>query len=368
MSRSNLVQIDPGLRDQPLSPAQKRFNTLTRQILQARESLTAWHEGTATYRDAYARLLVPLQDELLAARRQWVLALDVLLGQRHWTRPERQTLRDLLCETAGELLEVGDDDALKALFDKHAEVDFDTEQRETARAMKDMAELMTGLDLGDDDGIANESDLMARLEQGLQQQAEAQAGQADPEAGRARRRRGAARQRQQAQAQQATLSVREIYRKLASALHPDRETDPTQRDDKTALMQRVNQAYAANDLLTLLQLQIEIEQIDADHIAGVSAERLKHYNQVLAQQLEEIRAEIARVDLSFRMDVGLSPVGTLNPRKLGAVLEQGHRQWRADLAEQQQLMRQLGDLAALKRWLKRERQRQRDEAMQFNPF
>ncbi len=52
-------------------------------------------------------------------------------------------------------------------------------------------------------------------------------------------------QRREAEAQQATQSVREVYRKLASALHPDRETDERQREAKTALMQRVNQACAS---------------------------------------------------------------------------------------------------------------------------
>ena len=63
----------------------------------------------------------------------------------------------------------------------------------------------------------------------------------------------------------ATQSIREIFRKLASALHPDRETDRKGCEVKTALILQVNRAYAGNDLLTLLELQIE--QVDASHIA-----------------------------------------------------------------------------------------------------
>ncbi len=43
-------------------------------------------------------------------------------------------------------------------------------------------------------------------------------------------------------ARQASLSVREIFRKLASALHPDREADAAERERKTVLMKRVSQA------------------------------------------------------------------------------------------------------------------------------
>ena len=120
----------------------------------------------------------------------------------------------MLCEAAGVLLDVrGEDEQLKALFDKHAEVDFATEQRERMKAMKGLAEAMTGLDLGDDEGIDTDATLFERLEQGLQEQAAAEDAQRSAKA--ARRCKNAAQQRREAEAQQATQSVREVYRKLA---------------------------------------------------------------------------------------------------------------------------------------------------------
>lgn len=119
----------------------------------------------------------------------------------------------------------------------------------------------------------------------------------------------AAAERRQAAEREATQSVREIFRKLASALHPDRETDPAERERKTALMQRVNQAYDRNDLLELLSLQIEIEQIDAEHLAGVPESRLKHYNAVLRDQLASLDAELHALlaPVATDMDVWRSP-------------------------------------------------------------
>jgi hypothetical protein len=46
-------------------------------------------------------------------------------------------------------------------------------------------------------------------------------------------------------AQGGTQAVREVFRKLVSELHPDRETDPAEHARDTELMQRVNQAYKA---------------------------------------------------------------------------------------------------------------------------
>jgi PIN domain nuclease of toxin-antitoxin system len=366
MSR-NTLQISAGQAGPTLTPQQKRFNTLIRQIEQARQNLAAWHDNIGLYRQAHAQVLLPLETELMVARRQWVFALDELLDQRGWTKAERDTLSELVCDTASALLHARDDDEeLKAMFTKHAEVDFDTERQQMVRAVKDMTEVMTGLDLGDDEGIDTHADLFERMQQGLRERAAAEESERDDQA--ARRRKNAAQQRREAEAQQATQSVREIFRKLASALHPDRETDAGQREVKTVLMQKVNQAYAANDLLTLLELQLQIEQIDAGHIANASAQRLKHYNKVLSEQLGELRAEVERVEMGFRFDFGLEAGWGMNPHKLGELLEQNGRQLRAELNQQQRDIRMLADPAATKRWLKRQRQLLREDEFDFERF
>jgi hypothetical protein len=66
--------------------------------------------------------------------------------------------------------------------------------------------------------------------------------------------------------------------------------------------------------------------------------------------------------------VGLEPGLGLNPRRLGHVLEQMSRQWRAELDQQQRELRMLGDLATTKRWLKRQRQQRREAEIDFSPF
>lgn len=59
----------------------------------------------------------------------------------------------------------------------------------------------------------------------------------------------AAEAQEQVDKAQLSLSIRELYRKLASALHLDRESDLQERKWKTALMQRANHAYSKNNLL-----------------------------------------------------------------------------------------------------------------------
>jgi hypothetical protein len=342
------------------SPQQKRFNTLVRQIDQARETLTAWNSQLDLYRQAHAGVILPLKQELRATTRQWVFALDALLDQKEWTKAQRETLRHLICENAAPLAAEGNDPELRALFDKHADIDFATGKHEMTLAMKALAEEVTGLDLGDDEGIDSEQALFERLRATFEQQAASE--EARREARTARKGKTAAQQRRESEAQQATQSLREIYRKLASSLHPDRETDERERASKTEMMQRVNQAYAAGDLLGLLELQLRIEQIDASHVATASEARLKHYNQVLAGQLLELKAKIQDVELGWKIDFDLPPFMDVDPYRLGEVLRDTERACRGELARLRNELRMFAERPATKRWLKKQRERLEDEA------
>lgn len=357
------LQISLGTGSAALSPEQKRFNTLIRRIEQVRQTLAAWHEHIPLYAQAHVQLVVPLVEQLEAGQREWAFALDALLGQPGWTKAERALLRELVCDSAAELLEADGaaDPALKALFDKHSDTDFDTEQQQTRLAMKDMVEAMTGMDLGDDADIASDEELFKRLHEGMAAEAESEREKSNAtHAAPKPRRKSAALQKREADAQLATQSIREIFRKLASALHPDRETEPAQREAKTALMQKVNRAYAANDLLTLLELQLQIEQVDASHIAGASTQRLKHYNKVLAEQVSELKVEIDRVRIGFCVDFGLEPGWGMKPDKLIMFIDEHTKHLRAGLAIRQRELQMLVDKPATKRWLKRHQQRLRE--------
>jgi len=358
MSQLQGIQISAGTGGAPLTPQQKRFNTLIKQTDQARQTLAAWHDNISLFGQAHAKRIAPLIESLSAAGRDMVILLDRLLDQHDWTKPERATLRELVCDGAAHIIEASDDadPAMKALFDKHSEVDFDTEKQQSLAALKEAVAAMTGLDLSDNDDIASDEDLFRHLQEGMA--AEASAQEAAQAAARPRR-KTAAQQRNESEAKLATQSVREIFRKLASALHPDRETDPAERIIKTGLMQKANQAYAANDLLALLELQLQIEQVDAGHIANASAQRVGHYNKVLAEQLAELKAEIDRVQMVFQMDFGVELHWNIDPLKLVLLIDQGAKELRAMLAEQQRQMRTFADKAATRQWLKQQRQRLR---------
>jgi len=350
--RTDVVPTATTEDERLLTSTQKRFQTLVKRIELERSTLSAWQHHAPAFRHAYWEAVDPVMDDLDAVTKQWAFALDGALAKDVWTATQRTTLRELVCDAARSLLVAGDDAALKALFDKHADVDYDTELHDLLMTLKATAEQETGLDLGNDD-ITSEDELRERI-----WQAEAAAADAAPEGTPPPKSHiKPARKRGDVATAEASRSLREIYRKLASTLHPDREADPVQRETKTALMQRVNQAYDNRDLLSLLQLQLDIEQIDTHHVTDVGDQRLRHYNEVLSEQLEELKDEVHDVATDFCEEFRLESWPLPRPEKLMPFIDAAKRDVKGELFRVQCNLRMLNDEAATKRWLRGQRVR-----------
>ncbi|GAB3857293.1 hypothetical protein GCM10028822_30750 [Hymenobacter terrigena] len=109
-------------------------------------------------------------------------------------------------------------------------------------------------------------------------------------AARARRKTKAQRQHEaaaQADQKQLETNAKTIYRQLARTHHPDLERDPEKQADKTARMQRITEAYEADDLYTLLQLLAESGPADA-----AADDVLARYTRALLQQQTQLKQEM----------------------------------------------------------------------------
>jgi hypothetical protein len=339
------------------TPEQERFRFLIRQVEQAQLARADGEARLLKFRQEHTTKMQPLRAEFASVCRAQVRAMDALLDQSGWSRAERATMREMLCENVDALLSVhGADAELQALFDKHSEIDYETVKRAELERLKAHTEDLTGVELGDEDAIQTEDDLVQRVYEKMKAEHDAQ------EENRTRRRkhRGTP-DRVTGAAQIAKQSLREIYRKLASAVHPDREPDPQRRANKTALMQRINQAYATNDLLSLFQIQMELEHIDTDHLAKVSAQRLKQYNKLLAEQLSTLKSAISELETGWCMEFGLERTSDLNPQHLRQFIVRQARRLRAEIAREQQFLNILTNKTGMRRWLKQRDRYARDD-------
>jgi hypothetical protein len=114
-------------------------------------------------------------------------------------------------------------------------------------------------------------------------------------------------------ADDSNLVLRSIYRKLASALHPDRSTNEIEREQKTTLMARVNAANDRGDLSALIHLQNRVISVDSKR--KLSPERLQAFARELRQQCEQLRAEQRILEKNIRDEFSLG-YGAINKKTL----------------------------------------------------
>lgn len=331
----------------PLSLAQQSFNGLLAQIAEQREILAAWNQAIDAYHQRYAKDVAPLLDRYYAAHAGLVNALVEASARKGLGRTLLRDLHAVIARLAGDLARNVRDAAtratMQALHAQYTEEPLDTEETPDST---DALRLPSATE------PESPEDIVRRVEEEMQaRQARAQQERERHRAGRARKPSAQERAQQEA-VQEASLSVRAVYRKLASALHPDREPDEAERLRKTALMQRVNLAYAANSLLDLLQLQLEVEQIDAQHMAGVGDTHLQRYNQVLTDQLAELRQEVVTLENTMRLQLGLASKRKLQPGQLMAQLRSQIQALEHDIPLLQREQQAMEDNDYLKQWLK----------------
>lgn len=350
MSTAPSRRLHPAVADAaeavPTSPEQQAFDSLHRRIDTQRALLAEWRAAIDAYEQRYAQDVLPL------LRRYRGLHIDLLERLDHAAsgglrlgRTDAQALHALIVDIADSLL-LGEDDtgrraALQSLRARYVD---EPDHAEPLAAAEDPDALLRSLE------------------------AERDAAEAARAAQRAAHRREAAARKKQRQpeALEASQSLRAVYRQLVSALHPDRESDPDERRRKTVLMQHVNEAYAAQRLTDLLQLQQSLADADTrrDAQAGVlPADRLAAYNRLLTEQLTALQREVRELEADFKARHHLNPHGRLKPATLGEHLRVEQAKLTNGIRELQREARLLDDPDTLKQWVKAQRRmaRQADD-------
>lgn len=337
----------------PGSAARQAFRQAILDVASLREQLRELRAGQAEARRRYWQQVGPVAAAVVAARRALYAPLEeALLADGYFSRQEEAQIRELILGNA-EALETrfGEDEAI--IIAKYA-------PRRPAPAGSQMA------DFGPGSGADSRRETGA-LPAGAGPDADVPTPSPPPnpglppheqaaEAARARRlhakaeraRRAAA---EQARAQQQLLeaNAKTIYRQLARAHHPDLEPDPAKQATRTTQMQRIIEAYEADDLYALLQLLAESGPADANASSDAAADAddgLRRYTQALHQQQLTLRQELR----ALSPGPADRPAGT--GRKQELALRQLKRDLRAEAAYVQQVVGLLAGPAGLREVLR----------------
>ncbi len=308
---SRVVQaLEPAASSKVATPEQKKFRKLIAKIEAVRADLVQWKRFLDDHEKQHAEQAAPLYARYRERRIDMARLLDRHMADPLLKKTHRARVTEILLDLLDSLIAEEHDDDLVRLYDTYSDTSFSEVQADEEEFIKSVAEDIFGIGM---------TDVPLDSPEALAEALEAQLAQAAAEReNRARQRKKSAKAlANEARIAEievgATKSLRAVFRQLASALHPDRELDPTERARKTTLMQEVNRAYDARDLLALLELQLKIEQIDPAALADLARERLVHYNRVLQDQLVRLEDELRDLTMPIVLTLGDDAPRTLTP-------------------------------------------------------
>lgn len=308
---SRVVQaLRPVASSKAATPEQNKFRKLIAKIEAVRADIVRWKNFIDEHEKQYVKKAAPLYALYREKRIEMAYLLDRHMADPLLKKTHRAKVTEILVNMLANLIAEEHNDDLVRLYDTYSQTSFSEEQADEEEFIKSVAEDLFGIDM---------TDVPLDSPEAMADALEAQFAQAEAE------RENLARQRKKSAKalaneakiaeidEGATKSVRAVFRQLASALHPDRELDPAERARKTVLMQEVNRAYDARDLLALLELQLKIEQIDASSLSDLARDRLVHYNRVLEEQLLRLQDELEDITMPIALSLGEGARRTLTP-------------------------------------------------------
>lgn len=348
---SHLVITAPAL-----GPEQQLFNQLLAKIEKQScdlENLKAMADAHAAQRMAK---LAPLRQQVYALQEDMVMLLDARLqAPKGLSLRAQRDLLEVMTFLLESLLDSGQPSApLQALAERYFGQDGDGEDTQEGTSAEEFSQRnqatakALGLDVDADEHLSEDDFIEALMRK---MQADEACAQQAHEARQAKRKKSAKQKQAEDEQLDAHSALRTIYRKLASALHPDRESNPAERVRKNALMVRVNAANDRKDLLSLLRLQLEIDQIDPSSVAAMAQDKLRGINRMLKSQLKDLQTEYREVTGHIHMAFELG-FGDVNAKSLLNALRHQTQRLHNVIEVLTHDLVQVQDDKALKKWVK----------------
>ncbi len=347
-----------------LSPAQKRFNLLLGQTEKLADKIAATQALTDRHRVVFCHTLPPLQKEYDDLLRKMACWLDERLKQKGLSAKLKGAAKELICSMAGSLA-IDGDEAMQVLHDAHSDHSLEDQNRAATAELQSFMEGMLGEKMGDDGSdFDNLHDLMRASAAKMQAQNDA-AQEAKASKSASKRKKTAAQTRAEQQTLDADGALRTIYRQLASALHPDRETDPDEHIRKTALMKDANAAYERRDLLALLQLQLKAELVDNHKISNLAKEKLAALTNLLKERVVVLTHELYRIEHQAIAEFDLPMYAPFSAASLKRQLASQQQQLEGDIEAMKNDLAKVPDDRYFKHWLREQHELRHDE---FDPL
>lgn len=251
----------------PGTPAQRAFREAVAQVEGLRQRLRELRQEQAEARRRYWQQVGPAAETVVKVREALFPPLEQALLLGYFSRLEEQQITALIVGNAHALQNRFGEDAAEMLrkYAPRRRVEDDEDEQPPVKTAEPAAPLDPTLPPHEQAAQAARARRKTK-----QQKAEEAAAQAARD-----------------QEQQLLSNTKTLYRQLARAHHPDLVQDEATQQHRTRLMQRITEAYEANDLYTLLQLLSETAPTSSTDDTVLS-----RYTQALLQQQTELKQQL----------------------------------------------------------------------------
>ena len=151
-SSSQSLRISTSKQATRLTPAQKKFNTLTGRINRQRKRLAEWQEIIPIYQEEILRTFQPLRDSYAGFQAQMVELLDSHCINNRFSRLQQEKVSHIIKDICFELINDHGRDDLKPIANRHSDIDFDDQQEQMKTMSEDVLRAMLESEFGIDPG------------------------------------------------------------------------------------------------------------------------------------------------------------------------------------------------------------------------
>ncbi len=270
-----------------LSPQQKKLNRLIDQIEQQKQELATWKNAQADIQNYTRSKLLPVYSELHTVL---FVQLDTLWDHLASDAFSKVDLAQIDTKIAALAKMLKKSQMLTSAQKEQVEkIDtFYMQHAEHIRAKKAKANSIQS------------HELVETVEQNVDVDWENyEYDSAQYEAERERAKLLKQQEKREQAAKMAAQSLKTVYLKITAMIHPDREPDEAKKLEKTELLQKVNDAYAAQDLFYLLKLQLQLETNKGLSSKALSSEQVKFYQLALEAQIQSLQGQLDEIFASF---------------------------------------------------------------------
>lgn len=287
---------------QILSKQQQAFNRLVKRIEKLRHELEDTNHILNDKLDFYVKHIYQFEQQLTSLQKEVVKLLYKFYNNKKLlSKKQKESLQQVIVTQLSNIsaANAGEpDNELKEIFKAVEGISYEEAVKEDFENLKnEMSEMFEefGYEMNIDDIHSNMTEeeiikKMLEMQDEVKQQAEAK--QQKNFSSKKTKKQIEKEEKDKLLEEARNKNISSIYRQLAKAFHPDLEQNEELKLEKEQQMKELTAAYEKNDLHTLLKLEMAWIQKEENNPDKLGDEKLKIYNEVLKEQVQELEYEM----------------------------------------------------------------------------